>query len=73
MSIKGIKEGDVVECLDSKSFAYIKGKTYEVYKNDIGLHLKGEDGLFDYTSMLVSSFEKVDAIEASLHKLKAVK
>ena len=73
MSIKGIKEGDVVECLDSKSNAYIKGNTYEVYKTDDGLQLKGEDGLFDYTNKLVSSFKKVDATGASLHKLKAVK
>ena len=72
MSIKGIKEGDVVECLDSKSNAYVKGNTYEVFKTTDGLQLKGEDGLFDFTNMLVSSFKKVDATKTAIHKLKVV-
>lgn len=73
MSIKGIKEGDWVECIKSESLAYTKGNHYKVYKTTDGLQLMGNDGLYDFTNMLVSSFRKVDATTQALKGLKVVK
>lgn len=49
--------GDTVVCIKSHSCAYTEGKPYLVYLNDKGWKcIKGDDGLEDIVSMLVSSF-----------------
>ena len=51
--------GDTVVCTKSQSCAYTEGKSYQVYANDKGWKcIKGDDGLEDIVSMMVSSFKK---------------
>lgn len=55
------KAGDTVVCIKSESVAYTEGKTYEVYINEQGWKcIRGEDGLEDIVSMMVSSFKKIN-------------
>jgi len=52
------EDGDTLICVKSASPAYKSGKEYQVYKNDKGWKcMKGEDGLEDIMSMMVSSFK----------------
>ena len=59
---KMFRKGRTYMCVDSQSFAYIKGKRYTCY---LGYSsgkpsLKGEDGLEDVGSMLLSTFKEVE-------------
>lgn len=52
-----VEPGDVVRCIKSESCAYTEGKTYEVYLNERGWKcVRGDDGIEDIWSMMVSSF-----------------
>lgn len=55
-----VKVGDILECTSSASCAYTIGKIYEVYSNENGFKcLKGDDGIEDIHSMLLSTFKVV--------------
>lgn len=56
----GFEAGDTIRCIKAESCAYTEGGTYDVYLNDWGFKcIKGDDGLEDLLSMVVSSFKKV--------------
>jgi hypothetical protein len=53
------KEGETLECINSKSCGYTKGAKYTVIKDVAGVvGLKGNDGYFDPMSKLLSKFKK---------------
>lgn len=53
--------GDTLECTSSASCAYTSRKRYKVYKNEDGYKcLRGDDGLEDIYSMLLSTFKVVE-------------
>jgi len=55
-----VQVGDILQCTSSASCAYTAGETYEVYANEHGRKcLKGDDGLEDIFSMLLSTFKVV--------------
>lgn len=55
-----LKSGDKVTCTNAASCAYTLGDVYDVYDNDKGWTcIKGDDGLEDIVSMLISNFRKV--------------
>ena len=56
--------GHDVICSMSASCAYTAGKRYGVFKNEKDWTcIKGDDGLEDICSMLVSSFIKADPVQ----------
>lgn len=51
--------GDEIVCTLSSSCAYTQGNTYKVYLNEKEWKcIKGDDGLEDILSMVISSFRK---------------
>lgn len=56
-----MKVGDIMECTYSASCGYTVGGRYEVVEDDSGFAcLVADDGLYDYPSLLVSKFKKVE-------------
>lgn len=55
------KVGNTIICIKPESNFYTKGKEYKVYKNTQGYKcIKGDDGLEDLLSLVISSFKKKD-------------
>lgn len=47
------------ECIKSHSPAYKEGKVYTTYSKDNKIYFKGDDGLEDLCSNMISKFKKV--------------
>lgn len=67
------KVGTDLQCIKSESLAYKKGSIYTVIDENGIKGLRGEDGLFDPLSLLVSVFKPAKAMDAAISKLKVVK